>query len=451
MKNIAGLILIVSFIMFFSACKKNMISFNYLPPAPVLLKATDQLRAGISKEVASILEKVYRDPDAYYEVNAAIYSSYYEDERVPLRDLLFPETSGLYTSKKFRKFHAREGAFRKRFNEQMEKGSFPFLQGEGLTTGKRQTMSSSENGLAGINKIAGNIAVLSNKTGVSIYFPYSENFTVSFAGMYRDAAGNFVERNLATIVATDREADEGIGRALVKCNSGSCFREVLVDDDYAAARPTHIVAIGAEPRPEAIKEPSPSPSMYRVYNGSCRVMRQLDRLISLTGNGGGSEIKIGRISGFLNLKNQQVTGFNGDMVTLQVRRGDIRNKKWLRVFSIWDPNWDANDKEQVYAVYEEDTEGIKSISGSLKTAVSLPGKPSPGKIEGEVDFEVSVTTQDEILTQRTMDRASYFSDALNDQGWAYVKEPNDFLPVNKDWPMFDGAAVWQYTLPFRSN
>ena len=47
----------------------------------------------VIKEVGIVLENVYQDPKAFYEVCAAIYSEYYQDESVLLKDLLLPETS----------------------------------------------------------------------------------------------------------------------------------------------------------------------------------------------------------------------------------------------------------------------------------------------------------------------------------------------------------------------
>ena len=91
--------------------------------------------------------------------------------------------------------------------------------------------------------------------------------------------------------------------------------------------------------------------------------------------------------------------------------------------------------------------GSKTISGSLTTTVNLPGKL--GKAEGEIGFKIGMMSQDEILTQRKFDRKSFLRDGLNNQGWGYVIDANDFLPVGKDWPIIDGGAIWSYTFPYR--
>jgi len=228
-----------------------------------------------------------------------------------------------------------------------------------------------------------------------------------------------------------------------------CYGTVLVDDEYAFRHPTHIITSGAQ---QAASSPAPSTAsspLHRVYHGWSKLNKQLDRLISLTGNGGGSEIKVARVSGYLQVKDQQVTSFSGDLVTLNYTRADIRKHRWKRVFSIWHPDWKADDKEEVYAVYEDDTQGTREVKGSLSTTINLPGDPSRGKTVGEIGFNITVHTQDEIITQRKFDRDSYFKDALNNQGWTYVTDPNDFLPNGQDWPVMDGGTIWNFSMPYR--
>jgi hypothetical protein len=173
----------------------------------------------------------------------------------------------------------------------------------------------------------------------------------------------------------------------------------------------------------------------------------MDKLVSFTGNGGGSEIKVCRINGFLKMADEQITNFTGDVITLHYTRADIRKRRWKRVFSVWDPNWNYQDIEQIYAVYEDDNMGSGTITGSLTTTVNLPGKI--GKTEGELGFKIDFKSQDEIITQRKLDRKSFLRDGMNDQGYGFMTDANDFLPIGKDWPVIDGGAVWSYTFPYR--
>jgi hypothetical protein len=77
----------------------------------------EKARIDVLRDVSSILESVYQDPVALYEVNAAILSEYYADEQVLLRDLLYPESSQLYNSSSFLSRKPRIGAFRQAFIE----------------------------------------------------------------------------------------------------------------------------------------------------------------------------------------------------------------------------------------------------------------------------------------------------------------------------------------------
>ena len=90
---------------------------------------------------------------------------------------------------------------------------------------------------------------------------------------------------------------------------------------------------------------------------------------------------------------------------------------------------------------------LKIALGSLKTTVNLPGKT--GKTEGDLGFKIELTSQDEVITQRKFDRKSFLRDGMNNQGFGFIADPNDFLPAGKDWPVIDGGAVWSYTFPYR--
>lgn len=418
--------LLIIFLFLLLVCCQKKIS---QPPAPAppprdSIKNSD-LIARLAREVADVLELVYQNQAAYREILAAIYSAYYADERVLLEDLLHPSTSVLYKG-----VNCDTGIFRKTFCEIIERDSFPLL---------RQLVMGSGGNAARIDGSPQIIAM----PPIAVYFPYSENFSELRLG-----------RSLLrtpTIVAAGADTNQGIGRAPFSCPGTflrTCYREVKVDDDYASQNPTHIVTVGAEPQPPQY-EPPKANGVNRVYCGWARLTSQMDRLISLTGNGGGSEIKICRINGYLKTQNAQVDNFTGDLVTLHFTRSDIRNHNWKRVYTVWDPNWNYQDVEQVLAVYEEDTKGESNFSGSLTTTLALPGRPSTAKVVGEIGFKISVVTQDEIITQRNIDRNSYFKTEGRDQGWGFMKETNDFLPSALDWPVYDGGAVWAYTMPYQ--
>jgi hypothetical protein len=380
--------------------------------------------------VKEILKNVYLDADALREVHAAISCRYYSDEYVTLKDLLQPELSQLYGSEKFRRLGITPGRFKTKF-WQVYNGMHPQQQG-------RQAQN----------------ADYFIEEGITIYFPYSEEFT---------SPG----KNEITLVAADRDADEGPGERPDGINSNGTTRyaAITVNDEYAFTQPTHIVGVVDRhlyiSNTDSVPPPPPPTERRRVYNGYNRLLEHLDRLISFTGNGGGSEIKVCRISGYLKRTNQQVSDFAGDVMTINFSRRNIKKERYVRVYSVWDPLWYPENFEQVYAVWEEDTEGQKTFNGKLSTTISLDsaGNNTAG---GEIGYSITVTTQDEIVRQLKQDRFSYFAAAFINQGHGYdLCYPEGGPPCIVDktfltagtslaWPIYDGRSLWSWTWSFQS-
>lgn len=392
------------------SCRKHIVQRSAELP-PVVITGEEEKKIKLIREVAEILENVYANDSAWREVNDSIFKKKYADERVLLADLIFGSPDGI---------------FRKLFWKVAEAGNYRLVLEMKDRPRPRKPLPAGT--ISGDAKLP-----VTPQPDIAIYFPYSDLFTTY---------------SRPTIVAADRDADEGPGREAYTCDQVKiCYRNVIVNDDYAVRRPTHIITTGAELMlsekviPEA-KETA------RVYHGWSKLTKQLDKLISLTGNGGGSEIKICRINGYLQFSDQQVDNFAGDIVTAYYSRSDIRNKRWKRIYSTWDPEWNYQDVEQVYAVYEDDTKGEKTFSGSLTTTVTLPGAKT-NKAVGEIGFKINVSTQDELVTQRKISRTGFFKMSRTDQGWGFMPDANDFL-VDYDWPIYDGGTIWAYTMPWQA-
>lgn len=450
---------------FFSACKKETAEVS--APPPEILTVKQQERIEVLKDVSSILLEVYKDPIALYEVNAAIYSEFYEDETVLLKDLLYPEWSRLYQTEKFKARKPRTGVFRSKFIDQFNKADYPHLR-----TALGKSVNQFE--LNGLSSPSPNIPdtameIFTNSAGVNIYFPYSENFGSNFTPAWFDNINHPEWGPLATIVTADRNADTGPGQQPFRVFTNGIgqiqYRTVTVSDSYAETKMTHIVGIGAEPSQPLPMEPDPpttGPFVNRVYTGIASLRFNYDRFISRDGNGGGSEIKIGRISGYLQIQNQQVVNFAGDAKSFPFKRGDVKGGKWRTLNQTWDPDWVEGNLEQTYVVWEEDTEGTRTLTGSLTTTIRIgpAGTPAnPGStIGGSIGYSVTVKTQDELITQTPITRYSYFRLALANQGWGYdlcnkkgqCVQDNFYLPSGQFWPMYDGASNWRYTWPYRT-
>lgn len=415
----------------------------------------EKAKVALIKETGQILQEVYKNPAAYHEVVATIYSEYYEDERVHLRDLLYPELSKLYQTPKFKTFKAKVGSFKEAFITELTKGDYPHL---------KKAMNFTGNTLALRTNVDTTQQIYSNSEGISIYFPYSENYGGNYTEGYFDSINNIPHnRYLATIVTADRIADQAPGLRPFICGTRNepeiCYWNVVVNDAYADSLPSHIVGTGVRPR--ILRDtPPPGTNVNRVYVGWARINnRQYDKFISFnSANGGGSEIKIGRISAYLQTQNQQVTNFTGDVGEFSFTRKQINRGTWKKLYWVWDADWTPNNIEQIMAVYEEDAEGEETFSGTLGVSDTIGGVP----VTASISYEVKVKTQDEITLQRKITRSAYFIGAKTDNNWGFEMfnrkdksegYDNGFL-TSGNWPLYDGnkkdGANWNFTWPYNS-
>ena len=221
------------------------------------------------------------------------------------------------------------------------------------------------------------------------------------------------------------------------------------------SHPTHIVGVnGIEPyetqdaalNPPTVTTPS---NVNRVYIGDAICKTQYDRLISFTSNGGGSEINYCRASGYLKLLGHQITEFE-DKTSVKFERGTIRKKQWLRVYAVWDADWVVDNKEQVFAIYEDDNNSEITFTGSLSTTVRVA---TGTNVEGSIDYQIKRSSQDDIIKQVKISRVSYFAGALRNQGWGFGNDKS-FLPASavNGWPYYDavpeGGANVGWTWPY---
>ena len=431
---------VCSLFIFFYACKKE----NSEIPPPEVLTTAQAKRVNVLKDVSTILLEVYKDPVALFEVNAAIYSEYYADETVLLKDLLYPEASKIYTSEKFKSIKAPKGVFRARFVEEFNKGTFPYLK-EALGNASRDF---SMIGLSAPGPALPDTAmeIFSNSSGVSIYFPYSENWGSYFTPTWFDNVNTDPFGVLATIVTADRDADSGPGQSARKTyvNNEPTIRyvAVTVDDVYADKFMTHIVNIGAELNlPQQPPPPAPSPGVNRVYIGEMRCNYYHDKLISMSGQnkGGGNDVQVMRISGYLQPINMQVTNYSGDIIPIKFKRRDVKKGIFRRTFSVWDADWISTNLEQVFVVYEDDDNITKTVTGGVTTTLTA----SPGNsIVATTNYSVTIPNADVIMRQLKISRNGYFTTAWSDQGWGY-RPDKTFLQQSDPhgWGLYEGSPT----------
>jgi len=438
------------------SCQKEMVEKNEPVASDALFPQTFQQKQTVAvlKEVATILETVYQNPKALYEVNAAIYSGYYEDETVLLKDLLFPEKSELYKTKKFKDFRALTGIFKERFNEALIAGDYTELKkAMGLSTIITNSRETS------VISTDTSMQIYSNSNGVAIYFPYSENFGDIFTPSYFDNINSEPQGEKATIVAADRDADSGPGMRPFICNTRDnmqlCYRNVTVNDAYAETNVTHIVGVGAEPSGTTIDRPAEAfppqgpidlPNYPRevkqVYVGDVRINRkQFDKFISFTGNGGGSEIRFTRADGFLKLADGQVQADNyliGDRKS--IKRKEINRASWVGFNLEWDGDWELDNLQQNLAIYEDDNRNSGTISGTIGTTLTALVPPFTSTITGSIGFSISYKSDDAIIKQTNYNRDVFF----------ILNRTNLEGEIYKSWPVRDRYANVSFTLNDRS-
>jgi len=392
-------------------------------------QAEIQLVGNLSK-LTEILKVVYQNKDNVKIVNAAVFSGLYTDESVLLKELIYPEISKLRNNKRFNmaveKHNLSLVQFANHFWSEVELKKDPsfkdFLQ-------KLRTSEISVNN-SGFNTGVG----FDDSYKVSIYFPYHENFIDE---SFTSSPG------IISLTTASADADEGIGQIPVYDFNGALLRydQILVNDGYAEANPTHIIGVnGIEldfhtTRPiNPVNPPPPPPNFNRVYIGEGICKEQYDRFISFTGNGGGSEIKYCHLTGYMQPVDGHITKFE-DIVSLNFTRREINKKNWIRVMSIWDDDWETKDIEQVLGIYEEDNRNTKTFNASLKTTLRLGSVT----VEGNIGYTVSVQSQDDIILQLKISRNSYFAGAFIDQGQDFTND-RTFIPTNRPdlkWPAYD--------------
>ena len=432
-------------------CKKNTIDYQNggVDESKIYQKPItyDQIELVSNLEkITLILEDLYKEKKNLKLVNASIYAKSYTDESVLLKDLINPMHSILPGNKKFVELCSKWNVSLQDFSEAFWKAArgkndtqllafLNFIQNKHLSI---QNLSNGQFGVSGQE----------NSYDVSIYFPYSSEFDISASG---DSYGP-----VSSLVAASAEADEALGYQPYY-NGGVLvnYQPVVVNDDYVFSHPTHIVGVnGIEPyetqdaalNPPTVTTPA---NVNRVYVGDAICKVQYDRLISFTGNGGGSEIAYCRVSGYLKLVGHQITEFE-DKTSVKFERGTIRKKQWLRVYAVWDADWVVDNKEQVFAIYEDDNNSEITFTGSLSTRVKIADGTT---VDGSIDYQIKRSSQDEIIKQLKISRVSYFAGALRNQGWGYGIDKS-FLPASaaNGWPFYDavssGGANVGWTWPY---
>ncbi|MBL7859831.1 MAG: hypothetical protein JNJ65_01635 [Cyclobacteriaceae bacterium] len=308
-----------------------------------------------------VLRKIYKDRNVIEEVNAAIASDYYEDERVLLKDLLNPENSPIYQLPQFKERQLKRG-----FEVGIFKTSFERELGHQEKSGENFRTNEE----------------FFDDSGVSIYFPYHEQTQYT----------NYIY----AIVPATVEADQQVipmpyGPEPDIINPPD--HTMLVNDNYSEIYPTHIVGMGAE---TTLNQTQQNCANLKVSIGKIKVLnqKQYDSFISFNGNGGGSEFF------FIGVKAQStttpITSWNNTAYHY-VTRSAIRNGNWIDIWRTLDQNWQSNSINQLFGIYEYDnTSDKKYFTGTLRF--------NNGGITHHPYCNIEVTSKNGIINSRFFER-----------------------------------------------
>jgi hypothetical protein len=424
-------ILLATFILIMAAsCNNELVEQkNGVDPAKVFKTPStpnEKLLVQNLGKVTEIFKELYRDKSNLKVVNAAIYSKAYTDESVLLKDLIDPPHSRLNKVDKFLELT-------KKWNVSLTDFSTNFW----ANAEKKNDDSFNQFLNTLIEPVSGNQSKRVEEIGdqVTIYFPYSEEFIPTDGGYYEP---------ITSLVTATADADEGLGASPYYDGAGTFqfYVQIVVNDDFVFNNPTQIIGVNGieidltptSPPPP----PPPPPGVSRIFIGEGICKKQYDRLISFTGNGGGSEIKYCHLSGYLQPVNGQITTFQ-DIASVDFSRRNIHDKNWQRAFIVWDDDWVPGDLEQVLGIYEEDNTNTVTFTGSLSTTLKIDSSAS---ITGSIGFSITRQSQDDIIRQLKISRNSYFAGAFQDQAWGFSADATFLpLPYTHGWPIYD-ATKW---------
>lgn len=396
-------------------------------------------------KVTNVIKELYKNPKHTNLVKAAIYAKAYTDESILLRDLIYPDNSVLPYNGKFAELCKRKNLtltdFSKDFWQEVDKANDVTFK-QFLNSLKVETVAS--RGVAG--------AFID---GVSIYYPYSNVFEDVDLG---DNDGGGSQSGPMTVVTATADADQGWGTVPYTNSDGSTrYETVLVDDEYAENHPTQIIgANGVEPYTQGpttaslvfapgppIQVPGLPRSVKEVWISHLQCKKHYDKLISATLNGGGNEMVFTRGDGYLKLSDGRATGDVGAVGERSISRWHITHSKFHDFNTLWDGDWELDNREQNIALYERDNRNEQTFKGTLKTTLST-GIPAAPKADGDIGFEFKFKSDDAIIFNTNLKQDVFF--VLN-----RLDLEGGFYPIQQGWPIRRILSEDSYTLADRTR
>lgn len=295
--------------------KEEGIVADYVDPE-IVKTPEDVKKANTILNVTKVLRKIYKDRNVVEEVNAAVATGYYSDERIMLKDLLHPESSPVYQQQSFLQRKAARGLQSGIFKEAFEKA----IGIESKSALRTDDLYFDEN-------------------GIYIYFPYYEDTQYS-----PDA--------IAVVPATI-EADQAY---IDNPDCSDEFRDdcwpryTLVNDNFASGRPVHVVGMG--PSPVNSSSSNSCAGNFRVKVSYVQILgHQYDRLFSFENNGGGPDLVY--VSAKSDHSGTKYT-WTSEVKAPEIKRKQVRNSNYVQVNRTLDNFWGEQHPNQMLGIYEHD-------------------------------------------------------------------------------------------------
>lgn len=453
MKNTKLNLLLLMITILFS-CNDDMDSINeqtfknpYEKSGKLEIESKEIVRNAVL-ELVDLQKEIHKNQAAFMEIYHLTDNTFYVDNYCSLSDLLNPSNAEVYKRSKVPMRFI--GEYKKAFDAELQSNLNQYPNLNFITNSVKIRGKNAEF----------NIEDFYANADLTFYIPYKSNDNEVIIDPY----------NGTTYVPGVIDAIEGLG---YKYNSDTEeFDEVMTNDDYANAKMSVII----EPNDyrnllmheEDINSGggsgyyNPQPNEYtgdcdklpanvgeylrQVWVGYAKInnKKQYDRFISFTGNGGGSEIRIGRLDSRDQISIDSIGNISANqwdnIVSIDFSRKDIRKKRKKWVGSIWHENWECNDgvHEVLLGIYEEDTEGDVIFDQTINW-------------EGEEIFSVDATIQnrskDEIIRKIIREEDEFFITNLLDQGCG--AEQGEYSFSDRQWSWYDCGTDFKYTMPHR--
>ena len=247
----------------------------------------------------------------------------------------------------------------------------------------------------------------------------------------------------------------------------------------------------------SIPPPPPPPEFKRAVHIENYILKdQYDNLISFTGNGGGSEVRLNRVSAYLQptvgatissfaplaAPSNAPASYTFNQSLTSHTRQEIADKVWKKTVSFdesrWDTSWVQSNFEQALAVWEYDNTNSRTFfNGQLQSTLMQSSFPS-SLVSGSKSYSVGVASNHPPIRHLRISRQNYFSQARVNTGFGFrtgqscyrsdwsCHEWNDFSdvpphfysvpsPLSPLWPAYEvhwdtkSGAVFGWTWPYR--